>query len=85
MVTVHLFAVHHEKSLLPVFFRVFIDHLFVNLEPESGKTKYYCFGKSLGSLKFWIQKSVRTLFSLNNTALLKQCCVVFTEMEVNSK
>ena len=45
------FAVHHEKSLVPAFFKVSIsDHLFVNL--ESGKIKY-CFGKSLEKvLKF---------------------------------
>jgi len=42
------FAVHHEKSLVPAFFKVSIsDHLFVNL--KSGKIKY-CFGKSLGAL-----------------------------------
>ena len=35
------FAVHHQKSLIPVFS---IDHIFVNL--ESGKMKY-CFGKRL--------------------------------------
>ena len=32
------FAVHHEKSLVPAFFKISIDHLFVNL--ESGKIKY---------------------------------------------
>ena len=48
MSTLHLgyrtFAVHHEKSLFPVFFKVFIEHLFVNL--ASGKIKY-CFKKVL--------------------------------------
>ena len=59
------FALHHEKSLVPAFFKVSIDHLFVyNL--EFGKMKY-CFGKSL---EFWIQKSVRTL--LNAILCLQQ-------------
>ena len=38
------FAVRHEKSLVPAFFKVSIDHLFVFL--VSGK-KVYCFRKSL--------------------------------------
>ena len=38
------FPIHREKSLVPAFFKVSIDHLFGNL--ESGKIKY-CFGKSL--------------------------------------
>ena len=38
------FPIHHEKTLVPAFFKVSIDHLFGNL--ESGKIKY-CFGKSL--------------------------------------
>ena len=50
------FAVHHEKSSVPAYVKVSIDHLFVNL--ESGKIKYR-FGKSL---ELWIQKSVRTLW-----------------------
>ena len=36
--------VQYEKGLFPAFFKVSIDHLFVNL--ESGKIKN-CFGKSL--------------------------------------
>ena len=48
MSTLHLgyrtFAVHHDKSLFPVFFKVSIEHLFVNL--PSGKIKY-CFEKVL--------------------------------------
>ena len=55
-----MFAVYHEKNVIPAFFKVsiqepinqllvYIDHLFVNL--ESRKIKY-CFGKSL---EFWIQ------------------------------
>ena len=40
----HTFVMQHEKNLVPVFFKVSIDHLFVNL--ESGKIEY-CFGKSL--------------------------------------
>ena len=36
------FAVRHEKSLVPAFFKVSIDHLFVFLEK-----KVYCFRKSL--------------------------------------
>ena len=39
-----MFEVQHEKSLVPVFFKVSIAHLLVNL--ESGKIKY-CFGKNL--------------------------------------
>ena len=39
-----MFEVQHEKSLVPVFFKVSIAHLYVNL--ESGKIKY-CFGESL--------------------------------------
>ena len=38
------FAVYHEKSFVPTFLKVYIDHLFDNL--ESGK-RNYCFGKSL--------------------------------------
>ena len=34
--------VHHEKSLVPGFFKVSVDHLSGNL--ESGKVNY-CFGK----------------------------------------
>ena len=54
-----LFATHHEKSFVPAFFTVSIDHLFDNLECEK---RNYCFGKkSVKSLECWIQKSVRTL------------------------
>ena len=54
-----LFALHHEKSFVPAFFKVSIDHLFDNL--ESGK-RNYCFQKnSRKSLEFCIQKSVQTL------------------------
>ena len=42
------FWVHHEKSLDPAFFKVYIDHLFVNL--ESGKINYYFEIKSGKSL-----------------------------------
>ena len=51
--------VRHEKSLVPGFFKVSVDHLSGNL--ESGKVNY-CLGKKAGkSLEFWIQKSVRTV------------------------
>ena len=50
----HTFAVHHEKSSVPVIFQVSFDHQFDNL--ESGKINS-CFGKKSGkSLEFWIQK-----------------------------
>ena len=53
-------AEHHEKSVVPAFLKVSIDHLFDNL--ESGKKKNYCFGKKSGkSLGFWIETSVQTL------------------------
>ena len=29
-----MFAAHHEKSFVPAFFKVSIDHLFDNLESE---------------------------------------------------
>ena len=52
----HMPAEHHEKSVVPAFLKVSIDHLFDNL--ESGK-KNYCFGKRSGkSLECWIIKSV---------------------------
>ena len=34
----HTFAVHHEKSSVPVIFNDSFDHLFDNL--ESGKKKF---------------------------------------------
>ena len=34
-IQVHYFAAHHEKSFVPAFFKVSVDHLFDNL--ESGK------------------------------------------------
>ena len=50
----HTFAVHHEKSSVPVIFQVSFDHQFDNL--ESGKINS-CFGKKSGKrLEFWIQK-----------------------------
>ena len=50
----HTFAAHHEKSPVPVIFKVSFDHLFDNL--ESGEINSY-FGKKSGkSLEFWIQK-----------------------------
>ena len=55
-----MFAVHPEKSFVPAFFKVCIEHLFDNL--ESGK-KNYCFGKRSGkNLEFSVQKSLRTLY-----------------------
>ena len=39
-----MIAVHHEKSLVPAFFKVSVGHLYDNR--ESGK-KNYRFGKSL--------------------------------------
>lgn len=39
-------AEHHEKNVVPAFFRVSIDQLSDNL--ESGK-KNYCFGKKSGN------------------------------------
>ena len=38
-------AEHHEKSVVPAFLKVSIDHLFDNL--ESGKKKIIVLGKSL--------------------------------------
>ena len=63
------FAVHHEKTFVPAFFKVSIDHLFDILESEK---RNYCFGKKCGkSLELWIQKSVRTL-CLELGVLLKE-------------
>ena len=45
-----MFAVHPEKSFVPAFFKVYIEHLFGNLESEKRK---YCFGRK-------IQKKPRT-------------------------
>ena len=42
-----MFAVHRWKGFVSGFFKVYIDHLFDNL--ESGK-RNYCFGKSLEKL-----------------------------------
>ena len=39
----HTFVAHHEKSPVPVIFKVSFDHLFDNL--ESGKINS-CFGKN---------------------------------------
>ena len=39
------FAAHHEKSFVPAFFKVSVDHLFDNL--ESGKRKNKLFGKKV--------------------------------------
>ena len=50
------FAAHHEKSLVPAFFKVSIDHLFDNL--ESGKRNYW-FGKKY-SLKKVLNLGSRT-------------------------
>ena len=36
------FVVHHEKSLIPEFFKVSVDHLFGNLDSVK---RMYCFGK----------------------------------------
>ena len=36
------FVVHHEKSLIPEFFKVSVDHLFDNLDSVK---RMYCFGK----------------------------------------
>ena len=56
-----------EKSFVPVFFKVSIDHSVD--KPESGKrNKLLLWKKSTKSLEFWIQKSIRTLsisFSVN--------------------
>ena len=41
----HMPAEHHEKSVVPAFLKVSIDHLFDNL--ESGKKKIIVLGKSL--------------------------------------
>ena len=55
------FVVHHEKRLVPSFFKVSLDRLFDNL--ESAKI-VFCFGKKSGkSLEIWLQKFVRTLQS----------------------
>ena len=63
------FAVRHEKSLVPAFFKVSIDHLFVFL--VSGKKSVLFWKKSGKSREFWIQKFVRTL-SVEVT-LIKPC------------
>ena len=39
------FVAHHEKSFVPAFFKVSIDHLFDNL--ESGKRNNKLFGKKV--------------------------------------
>ena len=40
-------AVHHEKSLVPAFFKVPVDHLFANVHcNDSGKINYCCGKKS---------------------------------------
>ena len=41
------FAEHHEKSLVPAFFKVSINHLLLTLCLEN---KVYCFAKSLGKV-----------------------------------
>ena len=52
-------AVRQEKSLVPVFVKVSVDHLFRNV--ESGK-RNNCFRKKPAkSLELWIQKSVRNV------------------------
>ena len=53
------FAVHHEKSLVPAFSKVSIDHLFVFLVSEKKSILFW--KKSGKSREFWIQESVRTL------------------------
>ena len=50
---------HHEKSLVPVFFKVSVYHLFG--EVESRKINYCFRRKPAKSLELWIQKSVRNL------------------------
>ena len=45
-----IFVAHHKKKNLPAFFKVYIDHLFDNL--ESG-IRNYCFGK-----KVWKKSSI---------------------------
>ena len=37
-----MFAVHPEKSFVPAFFKVCIEHLFDKLESEK---RNYCFGR----------------------------------------
>ena len=45
-----MFALHHERSFVPAFFKVSFDDLFDNL--DSAKINY-CFGKMSGkSLEF---------------------------------
>ena len=39
-----MFAAHHGKSFVPVFFKVSIDHLFDNLESRKINN---CFGKKV--------------------------------------
>ena len=42
----HMSTVHHEKGVVPAFFKVSIEHLFDDL--ESGKRNYCGFGKKCG-------------------------------------
>ena len=56
------FAVHRKESFVPALLKVYIDNLFDNL--ESGKKIIALEKKSGKSLEFWIQKSIRTLNSI---------------------
>ena len=56
-----MFAVHPEKSFVPAFFKVYIEHLFDNLESEKKKVLFWK-KKSEKSLELLIQKSLRTLY-----------------------
>ena len=61
------FAAHHEKSFVPAFLMVSIDHLFLNL--ESAKRNNCFRKKNRKTLEFRIQKSVRTLI-VNHESLV---------------
>ena len=62
----YTFAACHEKSIVPVYFKVSVDQLFDNLE---SRKRTCCFRKTSGkSPKFWIQKIICT-----NLASLVAC------------
>ena len=53
------FAVHHEESLVPMFFKFSIDHLLDNI--KSGKNSY-CFRKNLEKVLNFGPKSLYETF-----------------------
>ena len=76
-----MFAVHPEKSFVPAFFKVFIEHLFDNL--ESGKINY-CFGRkkpkkalNFGSKNLYESCMVDFWFEAIQSIFLFHLCMYF--------